>query len=389
MDSIRAQKITDIIKAGEESTPSTQGVQTGPVKIRGKYEKLPIYIIPIKYLRFNLDNGRFFAEKLKLEERTGIELDPDNPDHEKYFLKLLLNKDDKDTDTTLEEIKKYGQRDPGVITFDGYVINGNRRMAALKKLHQEGPKPEYEFLKVHRLPKAFDVKELYRLELDLQIKKGIKKRYGPVNEALKIKEGIDKGFTTEEIKDGTEWSFKKIEDAIDRVDYYDVFLANFKRPGDYALLAGYNEHIVEMMKGIRKLEIEGKTALEIQNYMNIFFKGLEVNFDDDFEESLPHRGPLRNLKDAFLDDDLKEDLEDLIDPSKTFTTQDVYETIVNVSNNYESIKLNKKPVKILKNVLVLLRKIDENNEAIKEEEFTNKINEVEARLNVFKEKIIE
>jgi len=192
LESEAALKIKSHIKGAKPEFKSTLIVEGVP-------KLLPIYKIPINLLKFNIENGRFVAEKIKYEKDEKITLNPDNSGHNKHFIKLLLADDDPDSTKLLEDLKKYGQRQPGVITHDGYVINGNRRMAALMKLDQEDPSSKYKYLLVHILSKNIAPHEVYKIEVDLQIRDKYIKDYNPINRLLKIKDGLNKGIGIKEL----------------------------------------------------------------------------------------------------------------------------------------------------------------------------------------------
>ncbi len=385
MESIRAKQIDDYIKAGIEAKIQPVGISS--IVIEDERRDEPVYEIPIDLLRFNIDNGRFFAEKIKKNKELGLELDSDNKDHEVYFLELLLPKKDSEPRRFINDIKNRGQLVPGLITYDGYVIDGNRRMAALIKLHKETKKAIFEKLRVHRLPPTINPKNIYIIEIQHQLKKVGPQPYGPINEMLKIKEGTEKGLTVEEIANRIDWSENKAKDSLNRLRMMDYFLTKIGRPGDYSILTNYNEHFVELRKGKNKLEREGSSAIEIDDYMEIFFKAMESNVDRSFDKVLGHRGPLRNLPDAFLDKTINPELKELINPEKNPTSEEIFKTIKNASNAIEFIKTNKKPIELLKQVRVLIAKIDINNDTIFETQFINLLNVVERSLQRFKEKI--
>ena len=60
------------------------------------------------------------------------ELNPDSVEDSAEIRKILLSLDHTDTELLKEDLKETGQMYPGVITNDGCVINGNRRMAVIE-----------------------------------------------------------------------------------------------------------------------------------------------------------------------------------------------------------------------------------------------------------------
>ena len=73
------------------------------------------------------------------------------------MLSEYLGKSDPKTNDDLKKIlKKEGQKDPAVMTADGFLINGIRRKWAFEQLLNEYPEEKYKKLKVVILPGSED-----------------------------------------------------------------------------------------------------------------------------------------------------------------------------------------------------------------------------------------
>ncbi len=104
----------------------------------GALHQHEIWYIPIKeFLFHNIRNGRFRAELLEKEEQLKRKLDPAKPQDEEVIIKLLLEQNLSETNALMADIEKNGQIDPGIITYDGAVINANRRMAIMTTLFRK------------------------------------------------------------------------------------------------------------------------------------------------------------------------------------------------------------------------------------------------------------
>lgn len=219
-----------------------------PIVIGGDRLPLTAYKLPISLLRYNISNGRFTVEKLQLEKDLGRQLDYSDPDDVAKIRKMLLEKDNKlaeEAEALKNDLKRVGQLEPGVITHDGYVINGNRRMAVLELLHTEDPTGKWQFLDAQRLPPNISSANLWRIEAGLQLSKEKREKYGPMNELLKIKEGKDAGLSNEEIAVAMfEWTSKEVENALERLELIDTFLEYMdeKDRGGYGFIERYRLH---------------------------------------------------------------------------------------------------------------------------------------------------
>ena len=105
-----------------------------PVSLKGVKKILEIYRLPTDMLFYNIRNGRFAAEYKDLVKKEGGSLRPEDTDDTVKIKKLLLELDKIETDRTYADLKIRGQWNCGIITQDGYMIDGNRRMSIISKL---------------------------------------------------------------------------------------------------------------------------------------------------------------------------------------------------------------------------------------------------------------
>ena len=170
-----------------------------PTEIGGKREDLQVYSLPIRLLYFNIRNGRFAAEykekRSKLEE-TSIE----GQERVTMIREMLLEQSKEATKLLKEDLCRVGQKNPGVITSDGAVINGNRRLAVFQQLYEE--KGEEKMVLFRCLNASKRNKRKRHLENRSWItilpgKNGLDT--GPINRLLKLREGIKAGLTPQQI----------------------------------------------------------------------------------------------------------------------------------------------------------------------------------------------
>lgn len=138
------------------------------------FDPLEIYKVPVKILKYNFDNVRISAEKAKVEQdRSGVPLNPMNESDQKLVEQVLLTSkfySKTATEDLLEDIKKKGLEEPAIVTIDGVIWNGNRRIAILNKLRHDTGEQKYDYVNIVRLP-ALSFKELKKLERRLQMQK--------------------------------------------------------------------------------------------------------------------------------------------------------------------------------------------------------------------------
>ena len=95
-----------------------------------------------------------------------------------------------------DSLLKDGQSEPGVMTFDGVLVNANTRAVAIRSFED----PAKRYLRVAVLPSTASPDELSLLELRLQMQKELKVDYSLTNELLFIEElSSDRGLSDAEI----------------------------------------------------------------------------------------------------------------------------------------------------------------------------------------------
>lgn len=343
--------------------PSTQDEQKLRLVLKGQPIALQVYRIPIKHLIYNIRNGRFAAELLEKESHLKRKLDPATPEDAKTIQKLLLELNQNETDALKADLRDNGQLDPGVITRDGAVINGNRRMAILTALHDETHDSKFEYLRVARLPKDVDEKDLWRIEAGLQFAKEFRLDYSPINELLKLKEGWDSGFSYAEISKTLlgRFSPSKVEEKLEILKLIESYLILISKPGQY--------HIVQQERDVEKfnslqanvvapLKRQGRKDAEIAKLVTFAF--LLINKTD-----LTH-WDIRLLSKIAVEEDANAELLRDYDARKPFkrTKIELEESFTTAKEIVEAKKQHSRPERLIKKALSALRGIRSDNPKI-------------------------
>ncbi len=92
-----------------------------------------VYEVPIDLLRYRKDNGRISSDVASHEKNIGPLIER-NGETQRILASFLERKDPELTVVLMNSIKHTGQKDPAIVTCDGFLINGNRRKLALEKL---------------------------------------------------------------------------------------------------------------------------------------------------------------------------------------------------------------------------------------------------------------
>jgi len=246
--------------------------QVQKIEISGKMKGLPVYSLPIKLLVFNVKNGRFAADLENLELTLGRKLNAWKPDDAKRVKRILLEKSAHDTIMFKENLKKQGQKDPGVITSAGVVINGNRRMAILSELYEETGQAKYSVLDISILPHGTSEAEIYKIEASLQYAKDFKQSFGAVNELLKIEEGLGhmpkRELATLLVRDE-----RYIDEHIAQLNLLRAYSKYAWKKVDYKKIEEeqITEIITDVEKNIRNFKSQGLRSAEINKLLEVQF----------------------------------------------------------------------------------------------------------------------
>ncbi|SBO42934.1 hypothetical protein [Cyanobium sp. NIES-981] len=157
---------------------------------------VPAALLAQELLVYRVDNGRLLAD---LEEQHGddparlrrLHAEEDHPDTQAMLHGLLLTKAGDARGPILQELRRLAvQTEPLLVEADGVVINGNRRLAAMRSLLAEDP---HRYARFHEplvaiLPPEVSRADLEFLEASLQMAPETKLAYGWVERRLKLRE---------------------------------------------------------------------------------------------------------------------------------------------------------------------------------------------------------
>jgi hypothetical protein len=215
----------------------------------------PIYYVPIDLLRYRKDNGRISSDVLHYEKSHGL-LDEKTVHAQKTIEGFLREKDKEKTGELRKIILHDKQRDPAIITCDGFLINGNRRKMVMQSLHDEFPgDPDFTDMKVVILPGEDEeggqptLLEIEQIENRYQLQSEGKAEYYAFDRAISIRRKIECGMTLEEqLGDDPRYATleaKKFKKEINKykkeylapLECIDRYLANLNREGLYSTVS--------------------------------------------------------------------------------------------------------------------------------------------------------
>ena len=164
-----------------------------------------VWEVRTEFLRFRKDNGRITSDIISYERDHGVLKERSEKTQE--IIKSFLSEKDKEKTAELVNSIEHGtQREPAVITSDGYLVDGNRRKLALEILSQKTKDSKYEWMKVVILPGSKDkeqgglptLKEIEQIENRFQLQSEGKADYSKFDRALSIRRKIQTGMSLDE-----------------------------------------------------------------------------------------------------------------------------------------------------------------------------------------------
>lgn len=168
-------------------------------------DKYPVYAIPLEYLYYNDQNGRINTAYKKYSSTNGL-LTPE-PGDSKYnmiFEKFIYESNVQAMKDTKLSIEEKSQQEPGVVLPDGRVIDGNRRLTALRMIERESKQPRRFNAVILSLDtkSKYDEKRIKELELDLQLGREERVNYDPIDRIFDVYNTIEveKLMTIDEYK---------------------------------------------------------------------------------------------------------------------------------------------------------------------------------------------
>lgn len=395
----------------------------GKLEIPWENDLIPMesYKIPIEYLVYNKYNGRILSRTKSLESQN-YQINIEAEEGKLLIEKLLWESKVARNKKTLESIKNFGQQKVGIITRDGIIIDGNRRVMLLKISRKS------DYFKTVVLPVTLEENPLgiEELETSYQMGEDEKLGYNPIEKYLKA-DGLYKKLSGKSfsIEDNDKESIEKIanwmgeenptvedylkvmetmDDYLDYLNYNGIYTQLDNREDQFISLTnwlnsfygedsakafdGYRNDDVDDLKTIAydyiRVKYEGKKLRNIahgrkenhffgdkpiwNNFKNLHFKNIEPIRDNEDEIDFDSR-------------DLKSHLDDRDSKFYESTKNDHGDSFLdeNLDSNFTQLNFNKsagQPEKLVKNAKKALESIDQTHKAFSSPNVLKQIEEL-------------
>lgn len=208
----RSDEIRATVEARLQEARRAGGApETVRVEWRGQPLNLEVVTMPVDDLFYNPQTHRIRAQRAH-DPLRDAELEKDHwSDEGQAYLRDLLKCNPQKPDSPdpafeklKEDLKQYGQKDAGIITQSGVLVNGNTRHAALKDLRSPN-------MRVAVLPADATWADIADVELELQLRKDRRREYSYINRLIAVHEQVTRGRSMKQIRDDFRTTQKSIE----------------------------------------------------------------------------------------------------------------------------------------------------------------------------------
>jgi hypothetical protein len=234
------------IREAQIAERATESNKTEPFyEYQSQSHDLPIIFLPLNLPIYRMANFRTRTAQQAYARREGKPTDyfasgeeneaAQQRQHE-FLLKYANTGREGSVAPIIDVLKAEGQRQPILITRRGVVVNGNRRLAAMRSLFDEDPNLYREFttVKCQLLPASATEKDIIEVEVRLQMKQRTELDYDWINECIAIRELRDSGRPMKELMALMNKKKVEIDDAINALTEADLYLVDWLNSGgDY------------------------------------------------------------------------------------------------------------------------------------------------------------
>lgn len=163
----------------------------------------------------------------------------------------------------MEQLHAEEQRQPLLITSDGVIVNGNRRLAAMRELFTQDPVrfSNFAYVDCAVLPASVTPNEIVEIEVRLQMQRETKLPYGWIEESIAIREMLNEGMQRAYVADLMKKKPKEIQAAERALTEVDIYLKEWLHdPENYQKVEDAEQFFNDLAKALVGVEGEMQDA---------------------------------------------------------------------------------------------------------------------------------
>lgn len=221
---------------------------------RGEKALLKIVRLPIDLPVYRMANCRTYSEQQDIIAKGSLDANYFAKGQElstvqaaqHAILAKLAQKEATSVSSILGVLEEEGQRDPILITSTGVVVNGNRRLSAMRELYaaEEKANSEYAYVKCMVLPADTTSDEIDDIEASEQARPQTKLEYDWIGDAQLVRRQVSKGRSPKIVASQLRRSEGDVRNLLQSIDEADLYLNEWaKKPGQYSIVSGDGEQI--------------------------------------------------------------------------------------------------------------------------------------------------
>ena len=241
---------------------------------RGKPLSLKRIQIDVEYLMFRLENSRTTIQQLAYIRSNDLNedffSDPESANAQNAQEEILLKMARTKNKDVLEDLRIRGQEEPCIVTYDGYIVNGNRRTSALKNLGER-------YIDCVVLKEDATPKDILLLEQTLQIAQDFRADYHWINELENLRRSIQDDrykVTEDDLATNLRLELKELRVKLRMLDLIDAFLIwkGIPKQYDYGKLDDAEQIFIQLEKVTKKYSKDLNKSQALHNAVFILIE---------------------------------------------------------------------------------------------------------------------
>lgn len=238
------------IKKSQEASIKTSQLDD----FRGSSIDLKVIEIPIHLPVYRMANCRTYSEQKNAIAEKGLASDffdkgqeSSSAQSEQHLILRKITKNAKSSIAKIDEVlEQEGQREPLLITASGVVVNGNRRLSAMRDLYALDPVKfaGFSHVKCAVLPSDATADDIDDVEAVLQARPQTKLDYDWIGEAQLVRRQLEKGRSHEQVAAQLRRNKAEIKNLLLALEEAELYLSEWRgKPGQYSLVADDGEQL--------------------------------------------------------------------------------------------------------------------------------------------------
>ncbi len=231
----RIEKISQVKETGSYATQELMW--------QDQLQIMEVYKVPLSYLIYNKYNGRILSRTMSLESQ-GVDIDSGTEEGKRTIEKFLWNSKRDRNSKTKQDLEDHGQKQVGIITKDGIIIDGNRRAMLLNKIER------FDYLKAIILPVTLEENpmEIEKLETTYQMGEDEKLSYNANEKYLKTKNLSKQGVAIGRIAEWMGETETTVKEYLSIMNTMNEYLDVVGYEGMYTQLDGREDLFISLTK---------------------------------------------------------------------------------------------------------------------------------------------